>query len=200
MLAAAPLAAQAPGLPVLQDAFFAPGKAIAVNGGGGSGVTAVAGAASWAPGPRLGFSLGGGVARAAGVSQPTAGVRVAFRAKTFGESQQIALAAFVGAGTAFRDTISVQRSPIGGTASYRRPLGTTRVVAVSVSPYYDPTRVKVKGLGAVRESNFRASVGADVSVTSSIGVTVGADFGGSMTSQPVLAGSTLSGVGISYRF
>jgi hypothetical protein len=194
------MAAQAPGLPVLQDAYFAQGKAVAVNAGGGAGITAVAGAASWAPGARLGFSLGGGVARAGGISQPTAGVRVAFRAKTFGEAQQFAIAAFVGAGTAFRDTISVQRGPIGGTASYRRTLGATRVVAVSVSPYYDATRAKVKGLDAVKDGNFRTSIGADVSVTSSIGVTIGADFGDAMKGQPVLAGSTLSGLGISYRF
>ena len=56
------LGAQMPGVPVLQNAFTAPGAAVAVNGGAIDAANAVALAGSWTPGSaRFVLSAGGGM-------------------------------------------------------------------------------------------------------------------------------------------
>jgi hypothetical protein len=199
-IAARSLGAQAPGLPVLQDAFYGRGAALGINAAGGGGVSTIGLAASYAPlAGRLVIVAGGGVVRTDSVSQATGGFRIAFRVRSFGALQQLALAAFAGGGATEHAGVRVARAPFGISLGYRRPLGITRALAAYAAPYYDATRVTAAD-SVIRGSRIRTAVGVDLAVTPKIGFGAGADFGGAGVAGTPLAAKSSFGAGLSYRF
>jgi hypothetical protein len=193
--------AQAPGLPVLQDAFYSRGFAVGLNAAGGGGST-VAAAVSYSPlAGTLQLVAGAGSMRASGSSATTYGGRISYRFRSFGAERQIATAIFVGAGRATRSDTTVGRAPVGLSVGYRRALGETRTLALYAAPYYDATRVSVKGqTKSVKGARFRSGVGVDVALTESIGAGLGVDVGGTGETGTLLPAGTQFGAGISYRF
>ena len=193
--------AQAPGLPVLQDAFFSRGFGIGVDAAGGDGTSTRAVAASYSPlSGTLQLVAGAGTMRFSKASSTSYGVRAAFRFRTFGAQRQIGAAIFVGAGGAGAKETRVARAPFGLSLAYRRALGTTRALAVYAAPYYDATRVTRADGSADKGSRFRSGIGADVAITPSIGAGLGVDIGGKGAVGSSLAGSTQFGGGVSYHF
>jgi hypothetical protein len=194
-------AAQAPGIPVLQSAFYNRGFAVGINVAGGGG-SALAGAVAYAPlAGQVVIVAGGGTVSHDNMSEPTAGFRIAYRFRTFGADRQIGAAVFLGAGTTLGAAKSrVGRTPVGLSLAYRRALGETRALALYAAPYYDGTRVKIPDQATVTGSRFRSAVGVDVAVTPSIGAGLGVDFGGAGEPKTALAGATQFGAGLSYHF
>lgn len=181
------LTAQIPGSPTLQNAFLNPGLAVAgnVSGGGGQGLYALAGA--WGLGSRFQVSAAAGAQRAAGATRGAYGARAAMSVWS-SRRGSLGGAAFAGIGGAPRTqsgnvitnpaTLNV---PVGITASYQRPLGTTRGFSVYVSPMYRWSRLDD---GDVRTSGtLRAAFGLDFAVTPSVGVTAGGELGRSNASR-----------------
>ena len=182
--------AQVHALPVLQNAFVGPGITVAGNvGGGGSAGTTYGAAGAWAPATAR-FQLSAGL----GLHAPETGKRGAaygLRAavpitRLMGGS--LGLAGFAGAGTWTTSETTVSSVPIGGAVGYRLSLG-GRGVSVYGAPYYSFTRTTADGEESVSANRVRASAGLDVSLTSSIGVTVGFDGG---------SGGSLLGLGVSW--
>jgi hypothetical protein len=196
------VAAQAPGLPVLQSAFYVRGFAIGADAAGGNGTRTGAAALSYSPLTGTLIVVGGiGSVHAAGISETTTGFRVAYRFRTFGADRQIGAALFLGAGGAgTKKTTRVRSTPIGLSFAYRRALGETRALALYAAPYYDATRVTPPTGVAKTTSRFRAGLGADVAVTSSIGAGIGLDIGAAAPTNAPLLATTLFGGGLSYHF
>ena len=196
---AATAAAQVPGAPVLQNAFANPGLAVAANFGGGGGQSFYGLAAAMGmSGGKLQISGGAGVNRGNNTTRGAYGARVSSALwSTSGGS--IGVGAFAGVGGAPRTRTNnvvsnpaVLNVPLGATIGYRRAFG-TRGVSGYASPFYRWSRVDN---GAVASSgSMRVSLGTDVGVTQSIGVTVGGELGGKTTSG---GGSSLFGFAVSF--
>ena len=207
-VATATAGAQLPGAPVLQNAWANPGITAAVNVATGGGSRVAAGAAAWAPrsgrfqlsaglGMRDAEVGGGGLAFGARVAVPV----FSFAGGAFG------VAGFLGAGAAREPDAmlavdgeaggTTTQVPIGAAVGYRRAFSFIRGVSVYGAPFYAYNRLTV-GDTSVSASAFRFSLGVDVGVTDRIGVTVGAELGGS--AKPGLPGPTGSvwGLGASY--
>lgn len=205
LLAAAPLQAQMPGIPTLQNAWANPGITAAVNGGSGGGSRAGALAGAWAPrSGRFQLSAGLGLRDAdAGGRGGAFGARVAVPVWSFGGGA-FGVAGFVGAGAAREPDAAIAGArggtlahvPIGAAVGYRRAFSFIRGVSVYGAPFYSYHRVTV-GDSSSSAGSFRFSVGADVGVTNRIGVTAGAEFGGSP--GPLEPGPTgaVYGIGVS---
>lgn len=202
------LDAQMPGAPVLQNAWANPGITGAVNFATGGGSRVIAGAGAWAPGSgRFQLSAGLGTRNAeVGGSGLAFGARVAVPVFSFAGGA-FGVAGFLGAGAAREpDALldpqgeaggTTTQVPIGAAVGYRRALGFIRGVSVYGAPFYTYNRLTV-GDSSVSASAFRFSFGADVGVTNRIGVTVGAEMGGSAkTGMPGPTG-TIWGLGASY--
>jgi len=197
----APLLAQLPGLPVLQNAFAAPGIALAGNVGSGGGDLAFAGAAGWAPGGgRLQLSIGAGSftpdsGSASGAYGGRASIALPF---LFARDGAFGLAAFGGVGGATRKDVSLTTLPIGVAIGYRRALGTTRTLSLYGAPFYSRTSLTVRDSTAT--SNLvRFSAGADVALLRSVGVSVGLESGGKAKDGKPGPRGTLVGFGVSYK-
>jgi hypothetical protein len=93
----------------------------------------------------------------------------------------------------------VLRIPIGAGVGYRLGLGgaAARGISAYVTPFYVWSRVTAEGEATERENALRASLGLDVGLTRSIGVTVGYEFGGGRAGT-VGGGSSILGAGLSY--
>ena len=174
--------AQMRALPVLQNAFSAPGLNAAVNYGASSkdGNT-VGGAASWTP-VSTAFQLSGGVGRHApdtGKAALTYAVRLARTFKQLSDGS-IGLGGFIGAGSFSSSETTISSVPLGVSVGYRRAIGTSRGFSVYAAPYYVVGRVSPKDQASVNTSTFRVSGGVDMTLTRSIGATVGVDGGKSM--------------------
>jgi len=204
----APISAQGqvPGTPVLQNAFVSPGLAIAANFGSSSGQSYFGAAGGWGlGGGRLQLSGGAGVQRVNNTSRGAYGVRLASGLWS-GMGGALGAGAFVGLGGAARTRANnavtnpaIMSVPIGASIGYQHSLGATRAFSVYGSPMYRWSRVTTEngagGSVTTSSSGFRASVGADVSISQSFGATVGAEFGGS--SGGVKNGSVL-GVALTF--
>ena len=193
--------AQAPGVPVLQDAFYDRGFAVGIDLASGGG-RALVGAVAYAPlAGQLVIVAGGGTVRHDSTSEGTAGVRIAYRVRTFGAERQIGAALFFGTGTTLGPSDGrVGRTPLGVSLAYRRALGDTRALAVYAAPYYDGTRVKRPRLPTSNSSRFRSALGVDVAVTSSVGAGLGVDVGSGGAPGTALAAGTQFAAGLSYHF
>jgi hypothetical protein len=199
------LAAQLPGLPVLQNAFAGPGLAAAVNAGGGSGGTAYAAALGWAPGSaRFQVSLGAGVLVSDGGTGGAFGVRAAVPVfQLMGGA--LGIAAFGGIGGAQGPRVAGARvglgqGPVGASVGYRRALGATRAFSVYAAPFVVFYR-NDRGDDTESATLFRVSVGGDFAITRALGVTAGLESGAQRSSddRPGPSG-VIWGVGISYAF
>ena len=179
--------AQVPGTPVLQNAFVAPGLALAGNlGSAGSGRGFFGAAAAWGLGSRFQLSAGAGAQRSRDVSRGAYGARAAMNVWSNGGGS-FGVGAFVGVGGAARtrnDLIvtnpAVMNIPAGVSMGYKRPMGTTRGFSVFASPFYSWTR---SDSGIVsQKGDIRFSGGVDVAISQSFGVTVGGEFGSGKSS------------------
>jgi hypothetical protein len=189
---------QLPGVPVLQNAFANAGLAIAVNYGHAEDIEAYAGAIGWAPASAR-FQITGG----AGVVAPDVGDRAAaWGARVSAPlvammEDRFGIGAFAGVGGASRKGESMLHVPAGASVSFRTRLGDRRGISFYATPFYSWTRVKVdeesESAGLVR-----ASLGVDVTIVPSLGITVGYEFG--QTADDVEPGATsgVFGVGVTY--
>lgn len=192
--------AQLPGVPVLQNAFANSGLAIAVNYGHAEESQAYAGALGWAP--RSGrFQVTGGF----GVIDPDIGSRLsAWGARgsapiTSMMEGKVGIGAFAGVGGASRDSESVLHVPAGASVSYRARLGERRGISFYATPFYSWTRVKVDD-ASDNAGLIRVSVGVDLAIVPSLGITAGYEFGQTADETEPGAPGGVFGVGITYAF
>jgi hypothetical protein len=201
MFAASELAAQMPGVPVLQNAFANPGLTIAVNYGNSDESQAYAGALAWAPSSAR-FQVTGGfgaVDPELGDRSSAWGARASVPITQTMMNGKLGIGAFAGVGGASQDTVSLLHVPVGASISFRMRLGERRGISLYAAPFYSWTRRSIddesdnKGL-------VRASFGVDVAVVPSLGITVGYELGQTADAdEPGATGGTF-GVGVSYAF
>jgi hypothetical protein len=198
--------AQMPGAPILQNVWATPGIVGAINVGGGSGGSVYAGAASWTPGSgRFEFSGGVGLATHTGAGSGAAyGARVAL--PLGGASSTIGFAAFAGIGgqSAVKHQVPTLANPVDSTASgaqipvgaavgWRHAIGGSRGFSVFGTPSY----VFETG-GGGSKGLFRVGIGVDFGITSSLGATVGGEFGSTRPRGLGGPSGALFGAGASY--
>jgi len=192
--------AQLPGTPVLQNAFANPGITAAVNGASLGGASSYALAGAWAPGSaRFQLSAGVGLQTRSGsstrtiyggrVNIPLLGAASDFGASVFGGYGGLS------GGSALDSTVSKSLIPVGITLGYRHQLGTSRGVSLYGSPVYEWIG---RGGGASTVGVFRAALGLDIGVTSSIGATLGLEFGSKQPENTGKPSGTAFGAAISY--
>jgi hypothetical protein len=193
------LLAQLPGVPVLQNAFANPGLTIGINYGKGDDSKAYAGAISWAPASaRFQVTGGFGAFEPDGADRASAwGARASVPITQTMMAGKLGIGAFAGVGGASQNAVSLLNVPVGASVSWRTRLGERRGISLYAAPFYSWTRVKAdeesqnKGL-------LRASLGVDVAVVPSLGITVGYELGQKAgEDEPGATGGTF-GVGISY--
>lgn len=216
---ARPVLAQLPGLPAAQSAFPAPGLAVALNGGRGSGrgVGGLA-VATGARGLQLTGTIGlpGGPAgfERSGIS---AGGRLAarlYRTPQYGVSafagyglerlrqRDVPVAQTLGNTTPIARVIdrpvgSFSQLPVGVSAGYRGLFG-ARPYAVSVAPMYAYSRWKISDSSRTRSGARLAALG-EVAVTPRIGVGAAVEVGsGGPPGSPLAERRTVIGAGVSY--
>jgi hypothetical protein len=211
------IGAQIPGLPILQNAWAAPGVVVALDAGSGSGGSTFAGAASWAPaGGRFDISAGAGVHDRSGVGSAGAyGARIA--TPFGGAASSFGFAAFAGIGGAaaktVRDTLlcppgpigsscaitvvdstsSTTEIPVGASVAWRKTIGATHGISIYATPAYVWLTGGTKNGGLVR-----VALGADFGITQSLGVTIGADAGGKRPNALGGPSGTQFGAALSY--
>lgn len=199
-LAAPSAAAQMPGVPVLQNAFTAPGMAAAVNGGATDDANAFALAGSWTPGSAR-FVVSAGV----GMLLPDEGEDAfAWGARLAAplprpSSGNFGAGLFVGVGGSHPDAGSLIRIPAGISLGWRRGIGATKALSIYAAPFYDWTRATVDE-ETFTAGHVRVSVGVDLAFTSSWGVTAGLEAGQEAdVDEPGPTGLSY-GLGLSYAF
>lgn len=192
-----------PSAPVLQNAWATPGVVGAINVGGGSDGTVYAAAASWTPASgRFEVSGGAGAQNRTGAgSRGVYGVRVAMPLMG-GATSSVGIVGFAGAGGgggtkagAADSTVSTSQIPIGVAVGWRRALGATHGFSVYASPSYTFLSGGSKSGGLVR-----TAAGADIGITTSIGVTAGVEFGQTRAKAVGGPSGTLYGFGVAYAF
>ena len=199
-LTALPLPAQMLGVPVLQNAFANPGFTVAGNVGGEDGGIAYGLAAAWSPGgARFQLSGGGGAYTPdEGSTAAIYGARVMVPIlKLAGGS--IGVAGFAGGGGASHDQVFTLSVPVGAAVGYGRTIA-GRGVSVYASPFYNWTRTTFDGGDALTGGLVRVSVGVDVGLFRSIGVTGGAEFGQNAEEGDVGPSGSKWGLGVSWAF
>ncbi len=199
LFAASGALAQMPGVPVLQNAFANPGLTIAINYGSGDDLRAYAGAVAWAPtSTRFQVTGGFGAINPDPGDRATAwGARAAVPVTQSLAAGKLGIGVFAGVGGASQDDVSLLHVPAGASVAWRMRLGDRRGVSIYAAPFYSWTRTALED-----ESNstglFRASFGLDITVVSSLGLTVGYELG--QTADEGEPGPTggVFGVGVSY--
>lgn len=174
--------AQMPGAPVLQSAWATRGAAVALDIAGGSDRTLVAAAGSWTPVRRLQFTGGLGFQSGGSVGSGGAyGVRIAMPFGSPSSSFGFALFGGLGGGESRRREFprpapdSVTNSSeivVGGSLGWQHGLLSTRSLALSVAP----AALFYQG-GSEPGMLARVAIGADVSISESLGITMGIDIG-----------------------
>ncbi len=169
------LAGQMPGVPVLQNAWAAPGVVAAIDASGGSGSNVWAGALAWSPAGRWQVSGGLGVRSTTGSgSHAVYGARVALPlAQMMGGKLGLGVIAGFGGGprVAADSTTPSSLIPVGVSIGFRQPMGTR-----GFSVYATPSIQRASG-GAGASTAFRVATGLDVGLTKNIGLTGGLEFG-----------------------
>jgi hypothetical protein len=196
--------AQIPNAPVLQNVWASPGMAGALNVGGGGGGSVYAVAGSWTPASAR-FQLSGGVGSQSRTGDQRASWAYGFRAAVPLASRDAgfgfgAFAGIGGSSSSRRDTVAadstsrtMMRVPVGLAVGWRQALGSR-----GFSLYATPSYLWLSG-GGKSTGLMRMGIGADVGLTSSIGVTGGLELG---QTKNVAAGptGTVFGLGVSYAF
>ena len=191
--------AQLPGIPVIQNAFANPGVTIAVNYGHSEESKAYAGAVAWAPASaRFQVTGGFGAFEPDGADRANAwGARGAVPITQTMMAGKLGIGVFGGVGGASQDTVSLLHVPAGASVSWRTRLGERRGISFYAAPFYSWTRVSV-GEERLSKGLVRASVGVDVAVVPSLGITVGYELGQEAGLDEPGATGGIFGVGISY--
>ena len=198
---ALPARAQMPGLPVLQNAFANPGLTGGAVYGHQDGADAYGAAGSWAPGSGwFQLTAGVGALRAAGETGLTGGARGSVslgKFLSFLRRESFGATAFVGGGLAKQGGATSRTLPLGIGLGYRRMLG-SRVISGYVAPYY--SRFKLTGVDPAPDAKwlFRGSVGVDISVFSTMGLTVGWEGGAKAGEGELGPRGSVFGIGLSY--
>lgn len=204
-LSASPLAAQMPGLPVLQNAFANRGVTVGVNYGSMSGARTYGAAAAFATtGSRFAASVGLGALDPTGSgdlsTRSTAGLRVAVMGPRFFD-RAAGVAAFAGFGGSPRknEEAGITTVPAGISIGYRRGVGERRGIAIYAAPFYSWSRSSLNG-ETVSRGLFRVSAGLDFAVTERIGVTIGGETGGKAGANEPGPTSAALGAGLAFAF
>jgi hypothetical protein len=194
--------AQVPGVPVLQNAFVNHGLAFAGNFGGGSGQSYYGIAAGWGMGGRVALSGGAGAQRMGTATRGAYGGRAAMSVWS-SRGGALGAGAFVGFGGAPRTrtngvvtNAAVMIVPAGASVAWRHDLG-SHSVSVYASPMYLWTRADA-GTGVSSSGTFAGSAGLDFTVSSTIGATIGSQFG--QTTVATLPGKSTGTIGIAVSF
>ena len=204
LAATRPLGAQMLGVPVLQNGFSNPGITVALNYGTADSIRGYGLAAAWAP-PSGSFQVSGGIGgydRDEGKAWTTYGGRLAVPLTRFTGNGSLGVAPFAGIGAASRDDVSILHIPVGVAAGYRRALGATRAISAYGSSFYGWTRATSDAETDTSEQKglIRFSVGLDVTVIPSLGLTLGYEFGATADEDEPGPGSAIFGIGLSYAF
>jgi hypothetical protein len=192
-------AAQMPGAPVLQNAWSNPGFAVAANVSTLQSASSYAAAAAWAPASgRLKLRAGvGAQTKSKTPTRVTYGGRV--NATVLGMQSNFGVSVFAGygglSGKELDSAAAKSLVPLGATASYRMSGGMVRGLSVYASPVYEWI---ARGGGAGNVSVFRGSIGLDIGLTSSIGVTLGVELGAKYDAGTGKPSGTAFGAGVSY--
>jgi hypothetical protein len=196
---------QLPSAPLLQNAWAMPGIAAAFNMGSGGGGTVYAAAGSWSPASgRFQVSGGFGSQTQSGLGTSWAyGARAAMPLGNPAASFGFAAFAGIGGANAVKQSADsnvadstgaiATRIPVGLSLGWRHAMGSR-----GFSVYATPAYVWLTGAGQ-STGVIRTGIGADVGITSSIGLTGGVEFGQSRTTSGGPNG-TLYGLGVSYAF
>ena len=196
--------AQMLGVPVLQNGFSNPGITLAVNYGTADSVRGYGVAGAWAPPSGL-FQVSGGIGgydRDEGKAWATYGGRLAVPLTRFTGNGSFGVAPFAGIGAANREGFSILHIPVGAAAGYRRALGATRAISAYGSSFYDWTRATSDADTDASDQKglIRFSVGFDVTVIPSLGLTLGYEFGAKADEDEPGPRSSVFGIGLSYAF
>ncbi|HEY2379052.1 MAG TPA: hypothetical protein VGH98_23935 [Gemmatimonadaceae bacterium] len=191
--------AQIPGTPLLQNAFANPGITAAVDFASLGSASSFAAAGAWAPGSaRFQFSGGIGAQTRSGSPTRTAyGVRL--NIPLLSEESSLGLSLFAGygglSGGGIDSSTTKSVIPLGATVGYRIGLGGNHGLSIYGSPVYEAVG---RGGGAGSASVFRGAVGLDFGITSSIGATLGIEFGPSESAESGKPSGTAFGFALSY--
>ena len=189
--------AQMPGLPVLQNAFVAPGMVLAADFGSGSG-TAYGGAASWTPGTgRFQLSASAGAYAPKGGSSGFAyGLRAATALFSMGGGN-LGIGGFVGLGGASATgggSRPPAQIPLGASVGFRHAMGSR-----GFSLYGTPMMLFTAApKGGKSSSAFRLGLGADLALTRALGVTAGVELGSAMAASTGGPSGTRFGAALSW--
>jgi len=201
--------AQFPGLPVVENGFFHPGRVGGMNLGLAREATAYVAAGSWVPDSRrwkvsagLGYlqlQEGGGLA---------AGARGAYPLRFGGagdSTSSLGLAAFVGGGGFTADGVTQISVPVGVGAGVRGAVTGDRAYAVHAAPFivFNHASGTDETSGEdVSQSGFviRLGVGGDFAVTPRVGLSLALEFGQDPDDDDPGSRGTVLGVGVALRF
>ena len=205
-LAVRPAAASAQmlGVPVLQNGFTNPGITVAVNYGTAESARGYGLAGAWAPASGR-FQVSGGVGQYdadEGKAWVTYGGRFAMPLTRFTGTGSFGVAPFAGIGAANREGMSILHIPVGVAAGYRRALGATRAISAYGSSFYGFTRLTSDSETDVSEKKglLRFSLGLDVTVIRSLGLTLGYELGATADEGEPGPQGSMFGIGLSYAF
>jgi len=205
-LIVAPAAAQLPGVPVLQNAWAAPGIVAAVDiAGGDKGVNGgsagtYAAALGWAPGNgRFQVSAGGGIQSGSGTSRGVYGGRAMFSIMQL-MGGKLGLGAFAGVGGGpvhSTDTTTAKVIvPAGLAIGYRLGIGSS---GKGFSAYVDPHYQHQTGVND-QAGYFRIGIGVDAGISSRFGATLGLETGSSAPEGRTGPRNATFGLGLSFKF
>jgi hypothetical protein len=193
--------AQLPLLPVLQNGFISSGTTVGINVGSATNHTAYAVAASWAPRAER-FAVTGGVGffdATTGDRWSAYGARLVIPVISLREGS-IGFAAFGGIGGGRHDTTSVVRVPAGLAVGYRHAIGDSRGISVYATPFFVWARESVGGRRGDSGNGARASLGLDIALARTFGLTLGYEFGSAVGLGPISTGNGVFGAGVAYAF
>jgi hypothetical protein len=191
-----------PGLPVLQNAFAYPAVAVAANVGYSTDALTLAGAASWVPASaRYMVSAGAGLVspEEGDENALAAGGRVAVPLRQFLDGA-LGVAAFAGAGGAWLDAFDQVDVAAGVGIGWRRAFGVGRGVSLHTAPHVRWVRNSLDDGSSSSAWVARISAGVDLTITSSIGATIGFEAGSTDEVSAPLMTSSVVAAGLSYLF
>ena len=204
LVVGAPLAAQMPATPVLQNAWTNAGITVAADFGRRSDASAYALALAWAPkGSRFQLSVGGGVLDDSISTRGAYGGRLSIPLFGFAGGR-LGTAAFGGVGFASGPGgVRESAFPMGLAIGFRHALGPTRGISVYAAPFALLVRSKADSTATqtvLDEKNVlvRGSIGVDVTLASQFGITVGYEDGKRAEEREFGPRSGVFGIALSY--
>lgn len=191
--------AQMPATPLLQNAFANPGVTAAFNVASLGSASSYVAAGAWAPGSAR-FQLSAGVGAQTRAGTPTRTVYgFRFNIPVLGQTSSFGLSLFAGygglSGGGIDSSTSRSMAAAGATIGYRTSFGGGHGFSIYGSPIYESVG---RGGGAGYVSVFRGAVGMDFGITSSIGATVGIEFGANESAESGKPSGTSFGAALSY--